>query len=134
PVFLVAILFVPNLYRAGTVTTYGYLGQRFGELARVAVSCTFLFGRLLASGARLFLAAIPLCLLMFGAREPRLWQLVVAICLIGLVGTFYTTMGGIRAVVWTDTIQFFLVVGTALLTIGILLHRIPLPVHQIISI
>lgn len=133
-VIIVAALFVPKLYRAGTVTIYGYLAQRFGETARVAMSCAFIFGRLLGSGARLFLAAIPLCLLMFGAREPKVWQLVVAICLITAVGTFYTTIGGVRAVVWVDTIQFAIVVGAAFLTVGILLHRIPLSVSQIVGL
>src|SRR6476619_642255 len=49
-VFIVALLFVPRLYRAGTVTIYGYLRPRLGEGAVTAVSCTFLVGRLLASG------------------------------------------------------------------------------------
>src|SRR5213078_3981712 len=71
-VFIVALLFVPRLYRAGTVTIYG------------------------------FMAALPLCLLMFGEKSPTTEQLVVAICLIAAVGTFYTTMGGVRAVVWVD--------------------------------
>jgi solute:Na+ symporter, SSS family len=130
-VFVVAILFVPRLYRAGTVTIYGYLDQRFGPGARIAVSSTFLFGRMLASGARLFMAGIPLCLLMFGAKDPARWQLILAICLIGLIGTFYTTAGGIRAIVWIDVVQFFLVVGAVLVSIGLLLHKIPASVPQI---
>ncbi len=130
-VFVVAFLFVPRLYRAGTVTIYGFLAQRFGEPARIAVSCAFIFGRLLASGARLFLAAIPLCLLMFGARRPSSGELIFSICLIAAVGTFYTTIGGVRAVVWVDTIQFTIVVGAAILAICILLHRIPLDLRQI---
>jgi SSS family solute:Na+ symporter len=129
-VFVVATLFVPRLYRAGTVTIYGYLAQRFGETARIAVSATFVFGRMLGSGARLFLAALPLCLLMFGNDQPHRWQMIVAICLIGLVGTFYTTLGGVRAVIWVDTIQFAIVIGAAMLTIGILLHRIPGGIEQ----
>lgn len=133
-VVLVAILFVPKLYRAGTVTIYGYLGQRFGETSMIAVSCAFLAGRFLASGSRLFLAAIPLCLLLFGAAEPSKPQLVTAICLIGLVGTFYTVAGGIRAVIWIDVVQFVVVVGAALLSIGILLHKIPLPMGQIFAV
>lgn len=130
-VFVVALLFVPRLYRAGTVTIYGYLGQRYGEPAVIAVSLTFLFGRMLASGSRLFVAALPLCLLMFGTDHPTHKQQVVAICLIGLVGTSYTMAGGVRAVVWTDAIQLLLVIGTAGLSIGILLHRIPLDVGGI---
>jgi Na+/proline symporter len=54
--------------------------------------------------------------------------------LIGLVGTFYTVAGGIRAVVWIDVIQFALVVGAALLTLGILLHKIPVPVGEIVDV
>lgn len=141
-VVVVAFLFVPRLYRAGTVTIYGYLAQRFGETARVAMSCAFIFGRMLGSGARLFLAAIPLCLLMFGFHQPQsagpytptLLQLIVAIVVIAAVGTFYTTMGGVRAVVWVDCIQFAIVIGAAFLTIGILLHRIPLHAGQIVDL
>lgn len=142
-VIIVAFLFVPRLYRAGTVTIYGYLAQRFGESARIAMSCAFIFGRMLGSGARLFLAAIPLCLLMFGFHPhqatagpytPTLTQLIIAIVVITAVGTFYTTMGGVRAVVWVDCIQFAIVIGAAFLTIGILLHRIPLHLGQIIDL
>ncbi len=133
-VFAVTFLFVPRLYAAGTVTIYGFLAQRFGEGAQLAVSCAFIVGRMLASGARLFLAAIPLCLLMFGAKTPTFGEYVVAICLIGAVGTFYATVGGVRAVVWVDTIQFAIVVGTAVVTIGILLHRIPLSMTEIVHV
>src|ERR1700733_6872371 len=77
-VWVVGFVFVSRLYRAGTVTIYGFLAQRFGEGARLAVSCAFIVGRLLGSGARLFLAAIPLCLLMFHARSPQTWQFMVA--------------------------------------------------------
>jgi solute:Na+ symporter, SSS family len=141
-VVIVALVFVPRLYRAGTVTIYGYLAQRFGESARVAMSCAFIFGRMLGSGARLFLAAIPLCLLIFGFRQPQsagpytptLTQLIIAITVITAVGTFYTTMGGVRAVVWVDCIQFAIVMGAAFLTIGILLHRIPLSPGQIVHL
>lgn len=125
-VFIVAFFFVPVLYRAGTVTIYGFLARRFGENARLAVSCAFIFGRLLSSAARLFAAAIPLSQLLFHVPVPSFGQLLIAILLIGAVGTFYATVGGVRAVVWVDTIQFALVMGTALLTIAILYYRIPL--------
>lgn len=133
-VFIVALVFIPPLYRAGTITIYGYLGQRFGDGAMAAVSCTFLFGRMLASGSRLFFAAIPLCLLLFGDARPSKAELIAAICLIGVIGTFYTVAGGIRAVVWTDTIQLTLVIGAAIMTICILLSRIPLSISEIIGV
>jgi SSS family transporter len=132
-VFLVAALFVPRLYRAGTVTIYGYLAQRFGEAGRIAVSLTFLLGRMLASGARLMLAAIPLVMLVRAvpASQVTKEQMVWAIVAIGFVGTFYTVFGGIRTVVWVDTIQFALVVGAAVLTVWLLVHKIPAPLGEV---
>jgi SSS family transporter len=129
-VFIVALFFVPVLYRAGTVTIYGFLAQRFGEEARLAVSGAFIVGRILSSAARLFVAAIPLAQLLFHVAVPNFPQLVEAILLIGAIGTIYATLGGVRAVVWVDTVQFALVMGTALLTIGILVHRIPLSLPE----
>jgi solute:Na+ symporter, SSS family len=136
-VFVVAALFIPRFYAAGTVTIYGYIDQRFGETSRLAVSCMFLLGRLLASGVRLFFAALPVCLLFFSeTRDGHLYvatkqQLIFAICLIGAVGTAYTIAGGIRAVIWTDTIQIIIVLGAVLLSIGLLLHKIPLGLDRI---
>jgi SSS family transporter len=132
-VFIVACFFVPTLYAAGTVTIYGFLAQRFGEPARIAVSAAFILGRMLASGARLFLAAIPLSLLLFGNVPLSIPHLVMAILLIAAVGTFYTAIGGVRAVVWVDVLQFALVLLTAAFSIAILLHRIPLSLPQIVA-
>ncbi len=130
-VLVVATLFIPRLYQAGTITIYGFIEQRYGEDAKIALSCMFLVGRLLASGARLFIAAIPLCLLMFHTFAPTRVQLIEAIALIGVIGTAYTIAGGIRAVIWTDTAQIIIVVGTVLISIGMLLHKIPLSVGDL---
>jgi SSS family transporter len=137
-VVVVATLFIPKLYRAGTVTIYGYLNIRFGQDVMIAMSVMFLLGRMLASGARLFIAAVPLCLLMFARKDAvdfqaTRWQLIASIALIGGVGTFYTAFGGIRTVIWIDVIQFFIVAGAAILSIAILYHRIPLDAHQMFN-
>jgi len=133
-VLVVATLFIPRFYAAGTLTIYGYIDQRYGETARIAVSCMFLIGRLLASGARLFIAAIPLCLLLFHTFEPKTSQLVAAIILIGAIGTGYTIAGGIRAVIWTDAVQIVIVAGTAVLSVLLLLHWIPLSVGDLLRV
>lgn len=133
-VFIVAFVFIPRLYRAGTVTIYGYIDQRFGESSRMAVSLMFLIGRLLASGARLFFAAIPVCLLLFGKAEPSRRDLILAILIIGAVGISYTIAGGIRAVIWTDSMQICIVMGTVILSIFLLYHKIPLKLGGIIDV
>lgn len=130
---IAAALLVPRLYAAGTTTVYGYLEGRYGPAARVAGSVVFLMGRLLNSGGRLFVAATPLCIL-FAAGEPTTQRLVVAICVIGLIGTAYTFIGGIRAVVWVDVIQLSVVAGSAMVAIGVLLYRIPVPVWELWSV
>jgi SSS family transporter len=133
-IFVVAFVFIPRFYRAGTVTIYGYIDQRFGETSRMAVSCTFLIGRLLASGARLFFAAIPVCLLLYGTARPDKVQLIKAILIVGAVGIAYTVAGGIRAVIWTDSMQICIVMGALLLSIFILLYKIPLSLGQIVDV
>jgi SSS family transporter len=121
----VAVFFVPRLYAAGTVTIYGFIEQRYGPGARAALGVTFLLGRLLASGARLFIAALPVSLMLFGAEAADRQHLALAILIIGAAGTAYTVFGGIRAVIWTDVVQVTIVLGAAVASIVILLHRIP---------
>jgi len=133
-VFIVAFLFIPRLYRAGTVTIYGYIDQRFGEGPRIAVSAMFLIGRLLSSGARLYFAAIPVSLLLFNKTAPLKSDLIIAILIVGAIGVAYTVAGGIRAVIWTDTMQIIIVMGAVLLSIFILLHKIPLPLSGVIEV
>lgn len=131
---IVAWLFIPRFYRAGTVTIYGYIEQRLGESSRTAVSLMFLVGRMLASGARLFIAAIPVCLLLFGSFNPSRTQLIIAVFIIGAVGIAYIVAGGIRAVIWTDSMQIAIVMGAVLLSIFLLLHKIPLSIGQIVDV
>ena len=121
-VLLVAWLFVPRLYAAGTTTIYGYLGRRLGPGAQRAASLTFLLGRMLASGSRLFLASIPLWMLLTAHDKPLVQarpELVGCVLLVGVVGTAYTLMGGIRAVMWTDVVQLCLVFGAIVATVVI---------------
>ena len=126
---VVAFLFVPAFYEAGTVTIYGYLGQRIGPGAGTAASIAFLLGRLLASGARLFIAGIVFALMLYGDTE--LPQVLGAVLLFGAVGTAYTAFGGIRAVIWTDAIQIVIVIGAAVLAAILLLKVIPAPLSAI---
>lgn len=130
-VAVVALLFLPALYRANTSTIYGYLGQRISPGSATAAGVAFLVGRLLASGARLFMAGIAFCLILFG--KTTLENMVYSIIILGAVGTAYTCMGGIRAVIWTDTLQIIFVVGAAVVSIILLLKMIPLSVPEIVS-
>jgi SSS family transporter len=130
-IVIVGTLFIPRFYRAGTITIYGFINQRLGERARIACSAMFIVGRILASGARLFIVAIPISKLIFNTAEHRPVLITVAVLIIGGMGIAYTVAGGIKAVIWTDTAQIFVVVGAALMSIAMLLHAIPRPPTEI---
>ena len=57
---IVSLVLLPRYYERRLVTTYEFLGLRFGDAMRGAASITFLITRLLADGVRLFATAIPL--------------------------------------------------------------------------
>ncbi len=125
---LVATLILPVLYRAGVVTVYEYFGQRFGAGASVAGGAAFVGGRLLASGARLLAAGVAVALLLGWGADRQ--GLVAAVLIVGAAGTLYTLAGGIRAVVWTDTLQIVVVVGAAGLSVILLLRGLDMGVGE----
>lgn len=121
--FIIAFLFVPPIYRAGTVTIYGYLGRRYGAGAKSAAGVMFLFGRLLSSGARFYMAGIGFSLMLYGETGTR--DLVLAVLLLGFIGTLYTIFGGIRAVIWTDALQILVMTSAAVFALFFLWRLIP---------
>lgn len=130
-VFIVGFLFLPAFYAAGTPSIYGYLGKRYSGRTQAAAGGMFMVGRLFASGARLFITAIPFSLIAFGSAEG--WPLIMAIVLVTVAAAAYTMLGGIRAVIWTDVLQACVVVGTVLIAVIVLLVRIDMPIADISS-
>lgn len=130
-IIIVAFYFVPAYYRNRSVTVYSMLENRFGSRSSQAASGTFLAGRIFASGARLYIAAIPASWIVFG--DITIPRLLISIGVLVVVGTTYTLAGGIRSVIWTDVIQAVILVGTALVAALVLLHKIPLSFSEIID-
>lgn len=126
-VMVVAYLFIPVFYRHRVTSIYELLEVRFGRGAKKSASAAFMLGRVLASGSRIFIAAIPLSLLMFGdsGDVPPSWQLVAAIFVLSLIGVLYTLAGGIETVIWTEVFQTAVLVVSVLAAIVLLFHRIP---------
>jgi len=126
---VVSFLFLPAYFRGELSTAYQYLGERFGGRARRTASLTFVFTRVAADGVRLFATAIPLAILLKGARiasgwgqEPVYMISIVAMAALTLV---YTYFGGMKAVIWTDVIQMFVYLLAAVAAAVILTDRVP---------
>lgn len=130
-VFLVAAIFIPAFYRHNVMTVYELLEIRMGRPAKQAASAMFMIGRVLASGARLYIAAIPAALVAFGDVSPG--HLLAAIVVLTLVGTFYTLIGGIRSIIWTDVLQLMVLGGTAVAAVVFLWWRIPASTAQVLD-
>lgn len=113
---LVAVLVLPRLYGAGVSTVYEYLDRRYGPRAMRAAGAMYLVGRVFANGARLFMAALAVAMILFGA--VNLTTIVAASAIITLIGLVLTISGGLRAVVASDALQFVVYVGAALVILA----------------
>lgn len=94
-------LFVPYFYRLNLYTAYEYLEWRFDGRVRRLASLLFI---LRVTGW----IAIAIYAPALAISTATGWPLWAAILLTGAATTFYTALGGMKAVIWTDTIQFFL--------------------------
>ena len=134
---IVSFIFLTPYYRFNVYSIYEYLTQRFGPGSKNAASAVFLVTRVLASGARIYVAAIALVLIYElttgGILDPavpadaRRLFLIYLFASVGVVvlTAIYTTLGGIKAVIWTDFIQASIMMGSALLAVFILYRSIP---------
>jgi len=69
-IIFVAKVLVPKFYEIDAVTVYGYLGVRYGTKAKIYAGVMFLIGRLFASGARLYIGALAISMILFSDIEP----------------------------------------------------------------
>jgi SSS family transporter len=128
---LVSYIFIKPYYDYKVYSIYEYLTARFGVPTKNAASAVFMITRLLASGARLYVAAIALalaCEMISGTRPNQtqtLWIYVGSTIAIVVLTAIYTTLGGIKAVIWTDFIQASIMIGSALTAVGLLYWQIP---------
>jgi SSS family transporter len=106
----VARLLLPRYFEGDSLTAYEVLGRRFGPGVKRLTSLLFLVTRSLADGLRLYLTALPLELL---TGMP----LSAAVATMAVVTVAYTFVGGMKAVVWTDVVQFFLYVAGGVLAV-----------------
>ncbi len=114
---VVSVFFVPAFYKFKARTVYDVLDQRFGSAAAVAGSVSFLIGRLLGSGVRLFMASIPLAMILSGNLQGDIVIQSLILFMMVAVALLMIYNGGIRTVIWTDVAQFVILIGTAVVTV-----------------
>lgn len=121
--FFVATFLLPRFYALKVYTVYELLEQRFGANAKYQAGLIYLSGRLFASGARLYMAAIAVAMILFGDIQAN--SVIIAIIIIATIGFAYTMYGGIRSVIYSDAIQCLIYISAALLVLIYLYTSIP---------
>lgn len=136
-VLVVAYFFIPAFYRNNCTTVYELLERRFGPKSKYATSAAFMVGRLFASGARIYIGAIPLSMILFGsgvADSPRyIEMMMLSIAALIAAATFYTLFGGIASVIWTDVIQTAVLIVAVVAAIIVLWMKIDMPFGAMID-
>ena len=105
------IFLLPFFRKLELVSVYEYLEMRFGSSARMVISAVFLLSRGLGSGVGVYASAIVLSVCL----GIPVWSTIL---MIGVITVIYDTIGGMKAVVFSDVIQMFVLVGGLLLCIG----------------
>lgn len=101
---VVAFVLLPLYYRLQLTSIYTYLQGRFGPKAYKTGAWFFLLSRIIGSAFRLFLVAIVLQLAVFDKLDLQIPFALTVVITIGLIW-LYTFRGGIRTIIWTDTLQ-----------------------------
>lgn len=112
--FIVAFILMPIYYRLNVTSIYEYLLQRFGTVSHKTGAFFFFLSRVLGAAFRLFLVAIVLQQFVFDAwNVPFEITVIISILLIWI----YTKKGGIKTIVWTDTLQTLFMIVAVILSI-----------------
>ncbi|MFL5341602.1 MAG: sodium:solute symporter [Gemmataceae bacterium] len=115
---VIAWFLLPQFFRGGLFSAYEVLRQRFSPTVQRVASALFLATRTVADGLRLFLAALLI-------QQFTGWGLPISVIALGVVTLFYTYLGGMKAVIWTDLIQFVVYIAGAILAGIFILQLIP---------
>ncbi len=112
--FVIAYVLIPLFYKRHLVSIYGYLEQRFGSSTHKSGAWFFFISKMLGAAVRFYVVCITLQLLVFEPLGiPFILNVVVTIALIFL----YTLQGGVKTVIWTDTLKSFCLIMSVVLCI-----------------
>jgi SSS family transporter len=115
---LIAWLLLPQYLHGELFSAYQVLRLRFGPAVQRTASALFLLTRTLADGLRLYLAGLLL-------NSCTHWNIEWSVLFMAAITLAYTFLGGMKAVIWTDVVQFCLKIGGALVAAAVILTQLP---------
>src|SRR5512139_4035221 len=100
--FVIATVLLPLYYRLKLTSIYSYLDQRFGFWSYKTGAAFFILSRTLGASLRMYLVINVLQIFVFDSWHVPFWINVLVFILLIIL---YTLKGGIRTIIWTDTLQ-----------------------------
>jgi Na+/proline symporter len=126
----IALVLMPLYYRLNLISIYGYLETRFGFWAYKTGSAFFLLSRTIGSAARLYLAVNVLQIAIFEPiGVPFVLTVFISIALIWL----YTHRGGVKTIIWTDTLQTLFLLVALFITIVLVGQQMHMGIGEMIQ-
>ncbi|HOZ48961.1 MAG TPA: Ser-Thr-rich GPI-anchored membrane family protein [Candidatus Hydrogenedentes bacterium] len=125
-VAIAVVFFIPFFRRSHITSAFEYLEGRFGPNIRLYAACAFIVGQIIRVSMILFLVSILVYEL---TGIPKLWSILLG----GVVTGFYSILGGIRAVLWTDFIQAIVLWVGGLLCVVVAIVQVPGGLPRILS-
>lgn len=112
--FIIAFVLIPLFYRMNLVSIYEYLENRFGGSSYKTGAWFFFISKMLGAAVRLFLVCLTLQLLVFEPfKLPFVLNVIITVALVWL----YTFRGGVKSLIWTDSLKTFCLVVSVVLCI-----------------
>ena len=132
--FVVAFVLLPLYYKLKLTSIYTYLNERFGFNSYQTGAIFFIISRTLGATARLYLVINILDLLIFHNVITKAtnisWSFVAISVAMLLMILGYTFKGGVKTIVWTDTLQTVFMLGALLITVGYILTKMNLGIGE----
>ena len=127
---VIALFLLPLYYKLNLTSIYSYLEMRFGKHSEKTGAAFFILSRLLGSALRMYLVVFVLYEFVFKAWGIPFW--VPAIIFIALI-LVYTFKGGIKTVVWTDTLQTTFLLLAAIITVVCILKELNISIPDLLK-
>lgn len=126
----IALVLLPLYYKLNLTSIYTYLEQRFGMASEKTGALFFILSRLLGSALRMYLVVFVLYEFVFRAWGIPFWIPAVVFIFIILL---YTFRGGIKTVVWTDTLQTTFLLAAAIATVVAILNNMDISLGELLQ-
>lgn len=131
--FIVAFVLLPVYYKMNLTTIYSYLEHRFGSSSRLTGAWFFLISKMVSTAVKFYVVCIIVHQLMFTNADGSLYGnasfIIVAVVMVMLVW-LYSRRGGIKTLVWTDTVQTTCILVALVLIISSVINQLGMTVGE----